>query len=180
MELLRGRVHRMEALIDGILEYSRVGRVRGKAELVDLGQLLREVIDLLSPPDGGIVSVSPDMPSLVADRLRLQQVFMNLIGNAVKHHDRPAEARVEVSWRHAGDFHEFAVTDNGPGIDPKYHEKIFVIFQTLAPRDKVERTGVGLSLVKKIVHSQGGTVTVESIPGRGATFRFTCPKSPKE
>jgi PAS domain S-box-containing protein len=179
MELLRGRVHRMEALIDGILEYSRVGRAKGKAERVDVGQLLREVIDLISPPAGVVVTVAPDMPAVVTERLRLQQVFMNLIGNAIKHHDRPAQARIEVLWRDGGDLFEFAVADNGPGIDPKYHEKIFVIFQTLAARDKVEGTGVGLSLVKKIVQSQGGTVTVESSPGRGATFRFTWPKAPK-
>jgi len=169
----------MEAMIDGILEYSRVGRVKQKVESVDVAALLAEVIELLDVPPAFTVDVRAGMPVVLGERLRLQQVFMNLIGNAIKHHDRPAEARVEVLWRDGGDLFEFAVADNGPGIDPKYHEKIFVIFQTLAARDKVEGTGVGLSLVKKIVQSQGGTVTVESAPGRGATFRFTWPKAPK-
>ena len=175
MELLRGRVHRMEAMIDGILEYSRVGRQKAAAEPVDVARLLAEVVDLLDPPEQIRVEIQPGMPVVEAHKLRLQQVFMNLLGNAIKYHDKPA-GRIVVTCRDAGELYEFAVTDDGPGIEPQYHEKIFVIFQTLQPRDKVEGTGVGLSLVKKIVEGEGGTVTLESEPGKGSTFRFTWPR----
>lgn len=176
MELLRGRVNRMEAMIDGILEYSRVGRVQVAPERVDVAALLADVVDLLDPPKRISIEIGHGMPVVVGHKLRLQQVFMNLIGNAVKYHDKPA-GRIVVSCREAGDVFEFAVADDGPGIEPEYHEKIFVIFQTLQPRDKVEGTGVGLSLVKKIVEGEGGTITVESEQGKGATFRFTWPRN---
>ena len=175
MELLRGRVHRMEAMIDGILEYSRIGRVKVETQQIDVGALLAEVIDMLDPPAGFEIVVEPGMPVVVGHKLRVQQVFMNLLGNAIKHHDKPA-GRVVVSCRKLDGFYEFAVADNGPGIAPQYHEKVFVIFQTLQPRDKVEGTGLGLSLVKKIVEAEGGTITLESQPGVGTTFRFTWPR----
>jgi PAS domain S-box-containing protein len=183
MELLRGRVHRMEALISGLLEYSRVGRVKGAPQSVDVGKLLAETIDLLAPSDGARVEVVGPMPTVPADRLRLGQVFMNVIGNALKHgRGAGVVPHVRVSARDAGRLVEFAVADNGPGVPPEYHERIFVIFQTLAPRDKVEGTGVGLALVKKVVEANGGTIRVESDPAAkpGATFAFTWPKEAKE
>lgn len=175
MELLRGRVHRMEAMIDGILEYSRVGRVRVKPERFDVAALLADVLDLLDPPAGLRVEIEAGMPVVIGHKLGLHQVFMNLIGNAIKHHDKPA-GRIVVACRDAGEMFEFALSDDGPGIDRRYHDKVFVIFQTLQPRDKVEGTGVGLSLVKKIVESEGGRIALESEPGKGATFRFTWPR----
>ena len=181
MNLLRGRVHRMESLISGLLEYSRVGRVKGKPQDVDVGKLLAETIDLLAPADGARVEVVGPMPTIVADRLRLGQVFMNLIGNALKHGRAGGVVpHVRVSAADAGRFVQFAVADNGPGIAPEYHERVFVIFQTLAARDKVEGTGVGLSLVKKIVEGNGGSIRVDSAEGAGATFTFTWPKEMKE
>jgi signal transduction histidine kinase len=108
----------------------------------------------------------------------LQQVFQNLLSNAVKHHDR-AEGRIHVGVQASAGWYEFSVADDGPGIAPKYHDKVWMIFQTLEARDKVENTGVGLALVKKIVEGQGGTVGVTSEEGGGATFRFTWPQSPR-
>jgi PAS domain S-box-containing protein len=175
LELLRGRVHRMEGLIDGILQYSRVGRVKGVSETVDVGVLLHDVVDLIAPPAGFRIDVAPDMPTITAERLRLQQVFQNLIGNAIKHHNR-ADGHICIGVKDVGRMYEFAVTDDGPGIAPQYHQKIFVVFPTLAARDKVEGTGIGLSLVKKIVESNGGQIWVESAEGAGTTFRFTWPK----
>lgn len=179
MELLRGRVHRMEALINGILEYSRIGRVAVEPEEVDTGALLAEVVDSLAIPPGFTVSIGEEMPRLIAPRVRLGQVFANLIGNAVKYNDK-VEGRVTISAAERGDFHLFAVVDNGPGIAPQFHEKIFQIFQTLQSRDSFESTGVGLTLVKKIVEEQGGEIRVDSAEGKGATFRFTWPKTPSK
>lgn len=172
MDLLRGRVHRMEALIDGLLQYSRVGRLKTSQELVNVETLLAEVIDSLAPPPEFTIEVAGPMPTVNTERLPLEQIFANLIGNAIKHHHRP-DGRIMVSFEDKGSCWEFAVTDDGPGIAPQFHEKVFGIFQTLESRDKVDSTGIGLSLVKKIVESQGGTISLESQAGQGATFRFT-------
>ena len=177
LALLQGRVRRMEALIEGILAYSRAGRALGKPERIDTAALVGEIVELLSPPPGVRISVAKDMPVLDSDRVPLQQVFLNLIANGVKYAgaDRD-EALVSVDWRDLDDAFEFAVQDDGPGIAPEFHERIWGIFQTLAARDKVEGTGIGLSVVKKIIEARGGRVSLESAPGGGATFRFTWPK----
>src|SRR5690606_18989945 len=175
MDLLRGRIHRMEGLIEGILSYSRVGRTSHGIEDVDTGALAREVIELLAPPDDATVTIVGDMPRLRTERLPLQQVLLNLIGNALKY--AGAGARVTVSSADADvpGYVTFAVADNGPGIAPEYHEKVWGIFQTLQPRDKVEGTGIGLALVRKIVEHRGGRAWIESSPGQGATFAFLWP-----
>jgi PAS domain S-box-containing protein len=178
MRLLQGRVHRMQALIDGILAYSRAGRRLTTPEPVNTRVLARDVVDLLSVPNDVTVDIPADMPTLTTERVPLQQVFMNLVGNAVKYTRavRP-DVVVTLGWRDAGDAVEFSVTDNGPGIAPEFHERIWGMFQTLAARDAVEGTGIGLAVVKKIAESRGGRVSVESAPGSGATFRFTWPKA---
>lgn len=172
MNLLRGRVHRLEALIDGLLQYSRVGRSATEAEPVDVTAILVEVINSLAPPPEFAITVSPGMPTLLTQRLPLFQVFSNLLSNAIKHHRR-LDGQITVSVKEQGQFYEFAVADDGPGIAPEYHEKVFYIFQTLEARDKVENTGVGLAIVKKIVEAQGGRIWLESRAGQGATFHFT-------
>jgi signal transduction histidine kinase len=150
-------------------------------ETVDVARLLAEIVDLLAPRAGATVEIGSDMPVLRTRKLPLQQIFMNLIGNALKHNDAPqphvcVTAR-RVDRRGAPATWEFAVADNGPGIAPEYHGRIFVIFQTLQPRDKVEGAGMGLSLVKKIVETEGGTIRVDSREGAGATFTFTWPET---
>ena len=177
LALMRGRTQRMEALIEGLLAYSRAGRVRHEPVQVDIGTLAREVVDLLSPPESVEILIADDLPVVRTEHLPLQQVLLNLIGNAVKH-ARREDARVVVSARDEGEFVEIAVKDNGPGIDPQFHARIWLIFQTLEARDKVEGTGIGLALVKKLVESQGGRVWLESSPGAGATFRFLWPRTP--
>jgi len=176
MEMLRGRVHRMEALIDGILQYSRAGRVKAKPETVDTAALIAEAVELLSPPGGVAFEVKPEMPVIVTERIPLQQVFLNLIGNAINHAGR-SDPLIAVSWADAGPLVEFSVSDNGQGIAPQYHQRIFGIFQTLEARDKVEGTGIGLSVVKKMVEAKGGQVWIESDLDQGATFRFTWPRN---
>ena len=178
MRLLKGRVHRMEALIEGILAYSRAGRVRERAEPVDASALVADVVELLSPPAHVVIDVGP-LPTLETQRVALQQVFMNLIGNAIKY-NTAAAPRVTVRASTAGDGDQihFTVADNGPGIAPQYHEKVWQIFQTLASRDQIEGTGIGLSVVRRLVESRGGRAWLESDGGSGTTFHFTWPSRP--
>ena len=178
LRLLQNRVHRMAALIDGILAYSRAGRMANPPETVDTRALVGEVVELLAPPANVTLQFPAQMPTLEAERVPMQQVFLNLLGNAVKYTGAArSDITIGVSWRNIGDAVEFSVTDNGPGIAPQYHERIWEIFQTLAARDHVEGTGIGLSVVKKIVESRGGSVSLESAAGQGATFRFTWSKT---
>jgi signal transduction histidine kinase len=172
---MQSRIERMERLLDDLLMYSRVGRsYYGKVESVDTGLLVQEIIDLVAPPPGFTMVVQEPMPVLATSRILLELIFKNLIENAIKHHDR-ADGRVEVSAVEWEDEVEFSVTDDGRGIDGQFHERIFQIFQTLQPRDKIETTGVGLAIVKKAVESQGGTIRIISAEGQGTTFRFTWP-----
>lgn len=175
LALMRGRVVRMEGLINGILEYSRIGRTAVKLEDVDCGQLIDDIVDGMPVPPGFTLDISPNLPRFVTPRVQLGQVLANLISNAIKHNHRP-DGRISVSVADLGPMYEFTVADNGPGIAPQFHHKIFVIFQTLTARDKMESTGIGLTVVKKIVETVGGNITLESDEGKGATFRFTWPK----
>ena len=177
MQLLKGRVHRMEALIDGILTYSRAGRLHDEPTDVDVAALLAECVELLDPPAGVDVVIGAGMPVLRTERVPLQQVFMNLVGNAIKYNQRSG-ARVDVTAEQDGSDYRFSVADNGPGIDERYRERIWQIFQTLAPRDEIEGTGIGLSVVRKIVESRGGRTWLDSEVGRGTTFHFTWPSQP--
>jgi PAS domain S-box-containing protein len=174
MLLLKGRVHRMEALIQGILDYSRIGRESVRSESVDVSALLVDVVDSLPVPAQFQINVDDGMPVLNASKVRLTQVFANLIGNAIKYHDRP-DGCVNMTVTNGGDWYEFSVEDDGPGIPDEYHEKVFGIFQTLEARDKIESTGIGLTLVKKIIEEQGGSISIAPASGRGARFHFTWP-----
>jgi two-component system sensor kinase FixL len=176
MRLLIQRVHRMSGLIDGILQYSRVGRVKEAVSAVDLNRLLRDVVDLLAPPPYIVVSVQDDLPTVVLEPTRIEQVFHNLISNAIKYMDKP-HGTVHIGCVDDGHEWRFCVADNGPGIEARHFDKIFQLFQTLAPRDRVEGTGVGLALAKKIVEMYHGRIWVESVPGLGATFWIALPKT---
>jgi PAS domain S-box-containing protein len=172
MNLLRGRVYRMEALINGLLQYSRVGRIKTQPETVMVAQLLEEIIDMIAPPEDFTIDIVGEMPTFLTERIPLQQVFSNLISNAIKHHNR-ADGKVTISVKEQDLFYEFTVTDDGNGIAEEYHDKVFAIFQTLEARDKQENTGIGLAIVKRIVEEFGGTIILESILGKGTNFRFT-------
>lgn len=173
--LLKGRVSRMSELIDGILHYSEIGRTSRCRESVDLNGLLPEVIAQLSPSDEMKITIEDPLPTLVIEKVQLIQVFQNLIGNAIKYMDKP-QGRIRINCTSDEQFWTFSVSDNGPGIDEKYFDKIFQMFQTLTRRDELESTGIGLSVVKKIVELHGGTVWVESQIGEGTTFSFTLAK----
>ncbi|AFY55230.1 PAS domain S-box [Rivularia sp. PCC 7116] len=175
-ELLRKRVYRMEALINGLLEYSRVGRIQTSEEKVDVRELLAEIIDSLNPPAEFNIEISSELPTFTTKKLLLRQVFANLLSNAIKHHPRD-DGNIKIFVEDKGNVYNFIVADDGKGIDPKHKDKIFTIFQTLQSRDKKENTGVGLSIVKKIVESEGGKIHLNSELGKGATFSFTWHKS---
>jgi signal transduction histidine kinase len=177
MRLLINRVRRMDGLIDGILQYSRVGREKETMVKVDLNQVVKEVTDLLAPPPNIAVTVEGSLPTIVTEPTRIQQVFQNLLSNAIKYMDKP-EGRIRIACSPEGERWKFSVADNGPGIREQHFGKIFQLFQTLAPRDRVESSGVGLALVKKIVEMYGGEVWVESAVGEGSTFFFTLPRKP--
>jgi signal transduction histidine kinase len=174
IELIRGRAKRLENMINGLLAYARIGKAKKDLESVDLNVMLRELTEILVPP--GTETTWEEMPTVVTDKLQLEQVFSNLISNAVKHNDK-AKAKVHISVIDKGPFYEFSVEDNGIGIQEEYFEKIFQIFQTLRERDAFESTGVGLAIVKRIVEEQGGTIRVKSEPGKGTTFTFTWHKN---
>ena len=177
LRLLRGRVSRMEVLIEGILAYSRASRVKSKLEPIEVASMLDEVLGLLVPPAAAVKVHAPEAaPPLVAERAPLQQVWMHLISNALKHGAREG-AEIWLAVKDAGDAWECSVRDNGPGIAPEYHERIFRIFHTLASRDSVEGAGIGLAIVKKLVEDRGGRVWIDSGPGTGAALYFTWPKS---
>jgi len=177
MNLLRSRVRRMDRLLDDLLEYSRIGRntEKRKAEMLSADTLMENVLELISPPGAFAVSLSSTLAGIRVRRMPLQQVLINLIGNAIKHHDRKS-GHIEVSVEDLGTQLEFAVRDDGPGIPAQYHEQVFKMFQTLKPRDKVEGSGMGLAMVRKYVEVSGGAITLESAEGQGSTFRFTWPK----
>lgn len=174
LELLRGRVRRMETLIDDILNYSRAGRSSEPLREVVVAELLAETVEMVAPPPTASIEIST-MPRLVTERAQLQQVLMNLLSNAIKH-ARRSDPHVKISAEDQGEFFRFEVADNGPGIPRQYQDRIWGMFQTLASRDKVEGSGIGLATVKKLVERQGGRVGVESVEGEGARFFFFWPK----
>lgn len=180
LRLLHNRVDRLDMLLDSLLQYSRVGRGGDLPETIDTGKLVEAIVDYLAPPAAIQVTCEGSMPMVHARKAPLEQALRNLIANAVKHHDR-ADGRITVAARDLGNLVEFRVTDDGPGISPQFHERIFQMFQTLRPRDHVEGSGMGLAIVKKAVEANGGTVGVESAPPtRGCTFVFTWAKRADE
>lgn len=174
LAMLRSRVARLEALINGILDYSRIGRGEVQSTPINVATLIREVTDLLDPPAHVKIEVGSDMPMLQGSKAMLHQVFSNLISNAIRYNDKK-EPEIKIHATRKDSFYEFSITDNGPGIATEYHDKIFMIFQTLQSRDKVESTGIGLTIVKKILQTVGGKVWVESETGKGCKFVFLWP-----
>lgn len=171
LSLLRSRVDRMTGLLDAILEYSRVGRGAHSVDEIDLGSLVDDIVALQAPPPPMRVEHT-DLPVVRTQVVPITQVLANLLSNAIKHHDRPdgavfIEGVVEDGWL------RMCVRDDGPGIDPRYHDQIFELFRSLRSRDEVEGSGVGLALVKKQVERHHGTIELDSAEGRGTAFRFT-------
>ncbi len=176
MGLILNRVKRMDGFIEGVLSYSRIGRSKESVEILDLNVLVHELIESIMAPPHIHIGIENVLPVIQSDPIRMQQVFQNLLGNAITYMDK-REGVVTVGCVDEGAHWKFSVSDNGPGIDRSYHVKIFQIFQTLAPRDKHESSGIGLTLVKKIIEQYGGSIWVASEPGKGSTFYFTLPNN---
>ena len=175
VRLLVTKAKQMTALIGDVLQYSRVGQSVQNDQKVDLNRVVADVITEIAPPDNIEVAVENELPTIMCKRTHVIQIFQNLVGNAVKYMDKP-RGHVKIGHVEQDDSWKFSVADNGPGIDAKYFDKIFKIFQTLGPRKGVESTGIGLSIVKKLVELNKGRVWVESQVGKGSTFFFTLPK----
>jgi two-component system sensor kinase FixL len=146
---------------------------------VNLNEVVPQVIDSIGPPENVSIRIANELPTIQFDPTRITQVFQNLLDNAVKYMDKP-HGQVTVCCAEEDGCWKFSVCDNGPGIDEKHFERIFQMFQTLRAHDDMESTGVGLTIVRKIVEMHGGKIWVESKLGEGSTFYFTIPKQKEE
>ncbi len=173
LNLIRENVEKMDVLIKGILEYSKIGKTKSENYDVNLQFLVTSILSSIHIPKHIDVVVLSELPTLKGDKFRLQQLFQNLIENAIKYNDKEI-GHVEINVTDSGEHWHFTVKDNGTGIKEEYFEKIFSVFQKL--ENNLNSSGIGLSIVKKIVELYNGSIWVESIIGKGATFHFKLPK----
>jgi len=169
LQIIPQRTQRMEALINGLLDYARINR-KTPTELVDTNLLVHEIAQSIVPRNFTIKI--ENLPEMFTERLKLEQVFANLISNAVKY-SKPEKGFIKITGKKIKDYYEFSVKDNGIGIAVEYHQKIFEIFQTLREKNEIESTGVGLAIVKKIIDEHRETINVKSELGIGTEFIFT-------
>ncbi len=172
---LRGRIKYLENVLNDLLAYARASRQYHAPERVDTHALVQETVTMLAPPPGFVVHTE-QLPTLETERVPLATILRNLIANAIKHHHQPAQGQVQVTAVEKDESVIFTVADNGPGIEPQYHERIFGLFQTLSSQMSSEGTGMGLAIVKKLVESRGGQIAIESEVGKGTMFHLTWPK----
>jgi PAS domain S-box-containing protein len=175
--MMRSRIDRMDTLLDDLLTFSRVGRADTAVSETNVADIFDNIVEVLNPPEHIQVRVQGELPVILTAGAQLEQVLRNLINNAIKHHDKQ-NGEVVLSGQRVGDFVEFVVRDDGPGILPQFHEKIFELFGTLKRRDEAESTGMGLTIVKKLIERQNCRITIHSQgDGTGAEFRFRWPTS---
>jgi signal transduction histidine kinase len=172
--MLRGRAHRMEALINSILQYSRAEKTKENQEIIASKSIVYEILESLDLPENISILIDDALPNVTANKKDLTEVFKVFISNAI-HHNKSIEPILNISAQQIGRMVTFCIADNGPGIAQEFHEKIFTIFQTLERRDEVENIGAGLAIGKKIIEGYGGKVWVKSEPGNGAKFYFEWP-----
>lgn len=173
LDIIRDRAKRMEDLINGLLDYARI-RKKNPPEITNVREIVDQLVETIVPRDF-IVDVH-DLPIIYTDRLKLEQVFSNLISNSVKYTSE-RNGHIIIKCKEHADHYEFSVKDNGIGIDPEYHSRIFEMFQTLREKDEKESTGIGLALIKRILDDQNCTIRVESTLGNGSEFIFTWPRN---
>ena len=175
MILLKSRIVRLQRFIEDLLEYSKITRTKVQKEVFDTHQSVIEIIDLLAPPPHIEINIVGQLPKVFGEKLTLEQVVQNLISNAIKYNDKK-KGLIWVSSSETNDTISISVKDNGMGIEEKYFNKIFQVFQTLHSKDTYESTGIGLSIVKKVIERHKGKISVESEIGKGSTFTITLPK----
>jgi light-regulated signal transduction histidine kinase (bacteriophytochrome) len=173
----------MSTLIRDLLALSRISRIKNPFEEADINVLIEEVckrIEFDIKKHQVTMNINKMMPTIVCDRIKLTEVFLNLINNAIKFSSKQEKKPVvDVEYEDKGEFYQFSVKDNGIGIDPKYHAKVFGIFQRLHSQEEFEGSGAGLGIVKKVVDDHKGKVWIESELGKGTKFLFTIPKNLK-
>ncbi len=177
--LLAVRAKRMNDLLDSIIQYSQLTLTDYKKEKLDLNILVNTTIESINSPDNIEIIVENKLPVIFGVRKFISQIFENLLSNAIKHMDKPV-GRVRIECTEEDDYWQFKISDNGPGIEERYFDKIFEIFQILSIRDETESIGIGLPIVKKIIEMYEGRIWVQSTPGQGSTFFFTLPKKESE
>lgn len=173
---IRQRIKRLEKLLTDLLEYSKAGRHDEKLSEVDSQKLIEDVFMMNSPSDSCTLSFNNHLPQNLTVTAQFELIIRNLIGNAIKHSDKK-NLHIEFDCIEKNNIYTFSIKDNGPGIDSLHFDQIFKMFKTLKPRDKVEGSGMGLALIKKVVNSYGGNIYVESTMGKGTTFFFNWPKN---
>ncbi|MDV7186828.1 ATP-binding protein [Lutibacter sp. TH_r2] len=173
-DLILENLEKMEALINGILTYSTIDKSQMTAYKIDTFEVVNDIIRMMLIPDNVEVKIDKNLPEITGDSARIQQVFQNLIQNAINSLDKDT-GKIEVGVNCANSKWEFYVKDNGKGISKKYFEKIFDIFESIDQR-KIN-SGIGLSIVKKVIHFYGGKIWLESEISKGTTFYFTLPKN---
>jgi len=171
-KLIEDKIEKMDHLIDGILSYSSIDEKHSKNSQTDLNETITNIRKILFLPDHIKIEIKNKLPILNVDSIRIQQLFQNLISNAITHIDKPIGI-IEIDFEDKIDYYQFSVKDNGVGISKEYHSKIFEIFQSVSEN---ESTGIGLSIVKKIVQLYQGNIWLESELGKGTTFYFTLNK----
>ena len=178
LEHMGNSVQRMQSMIDGLLAYSRVGRGSPGRDDVDLDDVVDDAIDALGSIIGrtGATITRDDLPTVRGDAVQLGQIVQNLLANALKFTAPGVTPEVHVSCDAAQDVWTISVRDNGIGVDPKYADLIFKMFQRLEPRGEYEGTGIGLPLAQRIVERHGGRLWVDPAPGGGSVFSFTVPR----
>lgn len=175
LSLIRGRILRMEGLLNSLMAYSRADEKIMETKLMSATHLLNEIIEVQNVPKGFEIQIDGSLDAIMIPRMPLEQVFHNLMSNAIKHHDKD-KGIIKLSGMETAKTLKFIISDDGPGIAPRFHGKIFEIFQTLKSRDDVEGSGMGLALVKKILYRQNGKIEIDSDIGKGTTFTITWPK----
>ncbi|WP_299076885.1 ATP-binding protein [uncultured Paraglaciecola sp.] len=174
LDLLQNRISRLEKLLDDLLAYSRVGRQHGDFADVDVTAFAKDVFTLLNPPPGFSLKCENNLPTIVTLKTPFELIMRNLINNAIKHHHKD-QGTISISCRSVSAGYRFSVCDDGPGIAPEYHQKVFGIFQTLKPRDEVEGSGMGLAIIKKLIDFYYTDIVIESDGHSGTCITFTWP-----
>ena len=175
LQLLQSRAVRMHNFIEGILEYSRIGRVKEQWIEVNLSESIKHIVEMLNPAEYVQIEMTKPLPTVYGEKVRIEQVFMNLISNGIKYNDKENPI-ISIDWKEKNNRYYFDIKDNGQGIQEKHFNKIFQIFQTLQSRDTVESTGIGLTIVKKIVELHNGKISIKSEYGTSTTMSFSLPK----